>query len=180
MLAALGLLVPLVAAIAVLPGSAFWPFLRLGAALAAWFGVIHLARPLSSLRGAKELVPGLFFGAAIFLPTFARAPELRFWLWIAAVAFGAVCWLNCRLIHRWEHVGSGRGTPVLIAALGVVCVGVAAVRLEPMTPVLLAVCLAAAALLWLDCVRGRLRRTTLRAAADLALLTPLVVMAWVK
>ena len=179
MAGAVGILVPLVGAMARQRVSAFWPFMGLGAALAAWFGVIHLARPLGSLRGMKELVPGLFFGAAVFLPALAQAP-VRHWLEIAAVAFGLVCWLNCRWIDRWEHAGVDGGTPVLAAALGVVCVGLAAVRLEPMTPVLLAVSLAAAGLLALDRVRGRLKRTTLRAAADLVLLTPLVVMVWIR
>ncbi len=176
----LGALVPLVRTMAKERMSAFWPFVELGAALAAWFGVIHLARPLGSLRGAKELAPGLFFGAAVFLPTLARAPGLRPSLYGTAVAFGLVCWLNCRWIHRWEHAGVGGSTPMLGAALAVVCVGFSAVRPGPMTPVLLAVSLAAMGLLWLDRVRGRLSRTALRAAADLVLLTPLVVMAWVK
>ena len=173
-------LVPLVAAMARRPVSAFWPFVELGAALAAWFGVIHLARPLGSLRGAKELAPGLFFGAAVFLPTLAQAPGLRLWLEVAAVAFGLMCWLNCRLIDRWEHAVGGGRTPALVAAVGVVSVGLAAVRLEPMTPVLLAVSLAGAGLLALNRVQERLERTTLRAAADLVLLTPLVVVLWVR
>ncbi len=173
-------LVPLLAAMARLPGSAFRSFVGLGALLAAWFGVIHLVRPLGSLRGAKELAPGLFFGAAVFLPTLIRAPRLRPSLEVAAIAFGLVCWLNCRLIDRWEHAGVGRGTPVLVAAVGVVSAALAAVLPGPMTPVLLAVSLAAAGLLALDRLRGRLERTTLRAAADLALLTPVIVLAWVK
>lgn len=179
MIAASGVLVPLVIALARLPESAFWPFVELAAALAGWFAIIHLVRPLA-LRGAKELAPGLFFGAAVFLPALARTPGLRAWLCVAAAAFGLVCWLNCRLIDQWEHAGVGEGTPVLGAVLGVVCVGLAAVRLEPMTPVLLAVGLAAAGLLWLDRVRWRLERTTLRAAADLVLLTPLAVALWIK
>ena len=180
MIAATVALLPLVIAMARQPVNAFWPFVELGVALAGWFGIIHLARPLWSLRGAKELAPGLFFGAAVFLPTLARAPELRSWLEVAAVVFGLVCWLNCRFIDHWEHAGAGGRTPVLAAALGVVSAGLAAVRLEPMTPVLLAVTLAAAGLLWLDRVQGRLDRTTLRAAADLVLLTPLVIVPWVK
>ena len=96
------------------------------------------------------------------------------------MAFGLLCWLNCRLIDRWEHAGVGSGTPVLVAVLGIVSAGSAALRPAPMTPVLLAVSLAAAGLLWLDRVRGRLERTTLRAAADLVLLTPLVVVAWTR
>ena len=173
-------LAPLVAEMAKLPGSAFRSFLGLGALLAAWFGVIHLARPLGSLRGTKELAPGLFFGAAVFLPTLMRAPELRPWLEVAATAFGLVCWVNCRLIDRWEHAGVSRGTPVLVAVVAVGSAALASVRPGPMTPVLLAVSLAAAGLLALDRLRGRMERTTLRAAADLALLTPLVVLAWVK
>ena len=175
-----GALIPLVIAMARLPDNAFWPFAGLGAVLAGWFGVIHLARPRGSLRGTKELVPGVFFGAAVFLPTLTRAPELRPWLETAAVAFGLVCWLNCRLIDGWEHDGVGAKTPALGAVLGVACVGLAAVRLEPMTPVLLAVGLAAAGLLGLDLIAGRLDRTTLRAAADLVLLTPLAVLFWVR
>ncbi len=180
MAAGLGALIPLILVMARLPGSAFRPFVLLGAALAAWFAVIHLARPLGSLRGTKELVPGVFFGAAVFLPTLTRAPELRLWLEIAAVAFGLVCWLNCRFIDGWEHAGAESKTPVLAAALGVLSVCLAAVRLEPMTPVLLAVSLAAAGLLWLNRIQARLDPTTLRAAADAVLLTPLLVLFWVR
>ncbi len=175
-----GALVVLVIAMARLPESAFWSFVGLGVALAGWFGVIHLARPLGSLRGAKELAPGLFFGTAVFLPALTRAPELRPWLEGAATAFGLACWLNCRMIYRWEHAGRDRWTRGLGVALGVACLGVASLRPGAMAPVLLATGVAAAALVGLDGVRDRLSRTALRAAADLALLTPLVVVAWVR
>ncbi len=176
----MGALCPLVLAMARLPGSAFRPFLLLAAVLAGWFAVIHLARPHGSLHGTKELVPGVFFGAAVFLPTLVRASELRPWLEVAAVAFGLVCWLNCRLIDSWEHARVGSRTRVLGAVLSVACISLAALRLEPMTPVLLAVSLASAGLLGLDRVQARLDRTTLRAAADAVLLTPLLVLFWVR
>jgi hypothetical protein len=73
--------------------------------LAAWLLLIH-AGPLPSpalRRLPKELAVGIFFPAAVFIPTVARAPGLRVALLPAAALFAAVCTLNCLFLYAWEH-----------------------------------------------------------------------------
>ena len=94
--------------------------------LAAWMLLIHsqpiLGRSRTLPNGAtsrlpKELAVGLFFPAAIFIPTLARttptATDLHFLgsaaNWIrpnllpSAILFGALCTLNCLCLYAWEH-----------------------------------------------------------------------------
>ncbi len=171
--AALALLVPRMAAAAVRMDVA------LAALLAGWFIVIHSgARPLP-----KEFVVGMFFAAAVFVPTIAHKPEMRVQFALPAVLFGALCCLNCLFIFAWEHQGLGEagGHRLTIAAarrvvwlalgLAVVCFGDGGLLQT-------AVGLSAMLLVGVHRVRGRVERTTLRAVADLVLLTPLVVGWW--
>jgi hypothetical protein len=164
----------------------------LAALLAAWMLLIH-ARPLKegSSRLPKELAVGLFFPAAIFIPTVARAPELRAALLPCAALFAAVCTLNCLFVYAWEHPGARphahwttrwatRHLPQLAiatCALAVLVASLAARRFlaTPAAPAL-ACALSAALLLLLHTQRHRLTRTPLRACADLALLTPLLFL----
>ena len=142
-----------------------------------------------SPRLPKELAVGVFFPAAVFIPTIARAPQLRLALLPAAAFFAAVCTLNCLFVYLWEHPGarplahgstrwSTRHLPQLAAAvmvLGVIVASIATTRHSstPPSPAL-ACALSAALLLLLHTLRHRLSRTHLRACADLALLTPLL------
>ena len=160
--------------------------------LAAWMLLIH-ARPSakSILRLPKELVVGLFFSAAVFIPTVARAPQLRLALLPAAALFAAVCTLNCLFVYLWEHPihrnhahwttrWATHHLPQLATAtcaLAALLASLAAKRslATPATPAL-ACALSAALLLLLHTLRHRLTRTHLRACADLALLTPLLFL----
>ncbi len=151
----------------------------LGALLVGWFVVIHSGeRPLP-----KEFVVGIFFAAAVFVPTVARRPELRLELVLPAVLFGALCCLNCLFIFAWEHegVGEARGHRcTVMAARWVVGLGVG-LSLGCFFAggmVARAVGVGAGLLVAVHRVRGRVERTTLRALADLVLLTPLVVGWW--
>ncbi len=103
--------------------------------LAAWMVLIHVrpdpngtistaaVQPRKALRRPrrirlpKELAVGIFFPAAVFIPTVARstaspaAIHLLGWLanWIrpnllpSAILFAAVCTLNCLCLYAWEH-----------------------------------------------------------------------------
>lgn len=162
-----------------------------GSLLGVWFFVLHATR--SAHRLPKEIVVGLFFAAAVFIPTVARAPELRPSLVPAAVLLAALCSLNCLFIYAWEHEGnqSGPAVPavtrlalahlreltwaVIVCGCGMAATGLRAPRVIP-----IACALSAALLLALDCVRGRLARTDLRAAADVALLTPALLIPFVR
>jgi hypothetical protein len=156
-------------------------YLMLGALLVAWFTVIHTgARPLP-----KEFVVGIFFAAAVFVPAAVGAAALGPHLLIPATLFGALCCLNCLFIFVWEQeqqpaveihpltrMASRR---VVLGACVLAFAGSCFSRLPAPPRLTLAVGLASALLLMLHQARGRFDRTTLRALADLALLTPLLV-----
>jgi hypothetical protein len=103
--------------------------------LAAWMLLIHISpapnsdtrehpmhlqnprRPRTTRRLPKELAVGIFFPAAIFIPTLARTTPtpaaLRTLGWLAtwlrptllpsAILFACVCTLNCLYLYAWEH-----------------------------------------------------------------------------
>ena len=147
--------------------------LILAAALLFWFSLIHLVAP--SRPFPKELTTGLFFAAATVIPTFTRHPA--FSLLGQAALFAALCTLNGLFITAWEH---GRASPALslhrglwAATVLLMAASLGFASLEQNKPAL-AIFLASAGLLLLDQKRAALQPTTLRAAADLALLTPVI------
>ena len=161
--------------------------LILGSLLFAYFVLIHVSG--SAHRLPKEISVGLFFSAAVFVPTVAGAPQLRLALLPLAVLFAGLCCLNCLLIYRWEHAPeqtakslpephwltrtalnhlSGIGLSLAAAGLAL---SATTHRTTPL-PVVLAVLL----LMGLHRLRDRLAPLTLRAAADLVLLTPLPLL----
>jgi hypothetical protein len=94
--------------------------------LAAWMLLIHISpaptlqnpsRPRTTRRLPKELAVGLFFPAAIFIPTLAHTTPtpnalhalgwasnwLRPTLLPAAILFACICTLNCLYLYAWEH-----------------------------------------------------------------------------
>ncbi len=176
-----------------LPASALRLDALLGTLLAGYFILIH-ATPVAQ-RLPKEIAVGAFFAAAVFIPTIARDPSLRSALLPAALLFGALCSLNCLCIYGWEHRAIPRRhseEPALRAAAGphpatrfalthlpllhfLLLTLALLVALRSRSPIALAVAIAAAGLLALDRVAPRLCRIDLRAAADLALATPLLV-----
>jgi hypothetical protein len=178
--------------------------LRLYALLAsllfAYFFLIHIypsnastAQNLSRLP--KELAVGMFFPAAIFIPTVARAPQLRLPLLPVAVLFAAVCTLNCLYLYAWEHPGSHssahwttrfatRNLP-LLTILTLLCAALSMIVsrffVGTSNPLLTLACgLSAAVLLALHIQRKHLTALHLRAAADLALLTPLLLLPFAR
>ena len=158
----------------------------LAALLAAWLLVVHASVRSRGQRLPKEIAVGLFFAAAVFIPTVGRLPELRIELLPSAVLFAGVCALNCLFLYAWEHPGSRPGahgstrwatahldalTAVLIAASGLAAVTQRGGLGE--APAL--ACGLSAGLLWgLHRMRRRALAVHLRAAADLVLLTPLL------
>jgi hypothetical protein len=166
----------------------------LAALLAAWLLLIH-ARPLptdTTRRLPKELAVGLFFPAAIFIPTVARAPQLRLVLLPAAALMAAVCTLNCLLLYAWEHAAprtqahwttrwaTAHLTP-LAACIVATALFVAVFSTVGVLPGLdrapaLACAFSATLLFALQTQRRRWQPVTIRACADLVLLTPLIWM----
>jgi hypothetical protein len=94
-------------------------YVLLATLLAAWMILIHITpRPnTTSRRLPKELAVGIFFPAAVFIPTLARtaptataihflgiaADWIRPTLLPSALLFAAVCALNCLCLYAWEH-----------------------------------------------------------------------------
>jgi hypothetical protein len=164
-------------------------FALLGVLLAVWMLLIH-ARPSpeTDTRLPKELAVGVFFSAAVFIPTVARAPQLRLALLPLAALFAAVCTLNCLFVYAWENpvVSSHAHFTTRWATLHLPQLAIATCALAALATCLFATrvietpaapsvacALSTALLLMLHAQRQRLTRTHLRACADLALLTPL-------
>lgn len=176
-------------------------YVLLGCLLGGWLLLVH-ARPASEASQAhrlpKELAVGIFFPAAVFLPTVARAPALHLALLPPVLGFGCVCTLNCLFLFVWEHTrarhaghpttqwGSRNLLPLCVAALlfcalqplgSVAFPGV--IRLAHPWALGISLSLSCTVFLLLHQIRFGLDRTTLRACADLALLTPwLVILLW--
>ena len=145
-----------------LPAGIVEGYAVLAGLLALWFAAIHL----TGRRLPKEMAVGIFFAAAIFIPV-AHTSQV----WLEAAVFAALCTVNCLFINRWEsRLPDG---PALRSVTLAFFLAAAVVLRSPITD---ATALAAGLLLLLDRGRDRLDATTLRAAADLALLTPALVV----
>lgn len=161
-----------------------------GALLAVWFVILHATR--NAHRLPKEIAVGLFFSAAVFIPTIAREPTLRSALLPCAILFAALCSLNCLFIYAWEHdrptiEKQAHATtrlavthlPVLDIVLACASATVVVAGRAP-RPIPAACALSALLLLALHRNHPRIERTNLRAAADLALLTPLLLLPFLR
>lgn len=154
---------------ACLPAAYLWCGGVVAAATAGYLLAVHAFRP--GPGASKEFLVGLVFAAGVGVPLAAArpgaAPD-----WLPAVGgFAAVCWLNCRLIDRWEEGGPPGTGPVLAAAI--------AAALAAASPAARAPLLAAVVLLGLlHALRARLSPRALRVLADATLLTPLALGPW--
>jgi Na+/H+ antiporter NhaD/arsenite permease-like protein len=154
--------------------------------LAAWLLLVHARSSASSLRLPKEFAVGIFFAAAVFIPTVARAPLLQLSVLPSAILLALVCTLNCLCIYAWEHPAARlqahwttRWATHHLRELGVLTFVVALLAALWMPHVYIhlpavACALSAALLLLLNANQRRLSAVHLRAAADLALLTPIL------
>lgn len=161
-------------------------YLILGGLVFGYFVIIHATH--SAHRLPKEIVVGVCFAAATFIPTIAREPRLRPTLLPPALLFAALCSLNCLFIYAWEHpLASGQiPHPITAIALdhlrsltiGITGMSMALALFDQHAPWQLyaAVSVSTLTLLLLHQRRRGLSKTTLRAAADLALLTPLLLV----
>jgi hypothetical protein len=166
----------------------------LAAASLVYFTRVHAAHGLRSpfLRRLwtpfpKELLVGLLFTAGCVIPAWSRfslpgpaAPATP--LLVPAVFYAILAWLNCHAIDRWEADTTNSAPQRIAFAAGIVAaIGLLASALflhtQPRSAALLAVgAMAALLLALLDATRSRLAPVALRAAADLVLLTPLLLL----
>ncbi|MBB5059006.1 hypothetical protein HDF16_003729 [Granulicella aggregans] len=176
-------------------------YVILAAPLIGYFVLIHLRRKSSKARSTprlpKEIAVGIFFSAATFIPSVARNPVLRRPLLPAAALFGLACCLNCLFIYAWEHpfatsVPYPEAHPAtrlalrfraFLSILGIAGgFGLALYSSFSRGPnsapwqLEVAISLSAALLLQLHFRRRHLDPAALRAAADLCLLTPILLV----
>lgn len=168
-------------------------YMVLGTLLVGYFVLIHArsAAQAKVHRLPKELAVGVFFSAASFIPTVARAPGLSIMLLPSAVLFAVLCSLNCLFIYAWEHPLSSRQPHATTRAalrflphlaLMSILTGLTFTTLKhsPPWPIPVACSLAACFLLVLHRSRHRFSPTRLRASADLCLLTPIFFIALLR
>jgi hypothetical protein len=133
----------------------------------------------------KELLVGLLFTAACALPAFsraaARAIPILGPLSATAVFFALLAWLNCHSIDRWETHDRTHGSQIftpgcLLSLTGLLLATILSSSQPRFATLALAGAVSALFLVLLDRYRSRLTPLALRAAADLVLLTPLVLL----
>jgi hypothetical protein len=171
-----------------MPGAARERGSALVAAALVYLTRVHIHPAPSKMQmklrlplATKELFVGLLFAAGCALPAWNRTSQP--WVLASPVCFFAVlAWLNCFAIDRWEGGSHSCATTriafrgVLLGLAGLVF-AIALLAHQPRAAALLVAASASALLLaLLDRVQDRLTPLALRAAADLALLTPLVLL----
>jgi hypothetical protein len=182
-----------VAVVAIVPLVLMFPlrlllvYAGLGIALLIWFGVIHVMARGRAQTLPKEVGTSLFFAAAVVAPAWSGVGSELSPMLAAGGCAVLVSALNCLYIFAWEHPGTtgqsahwstqvGVRNLLSITVASVVILLVAAVVFGPeMLALFLSAALSAGLLLTLDRHRSRIDRTDLRALADAALLTPLLV-----
>lgn len=146
----------------------------LAAASLAYFTRVHAGGVQRVF--SKELLVGVLFTAGCALPVWSRG-EGRV-LAAPMVYFAALAWLNCRAIERWESREGGMARAAGWTALAGALAAAGMAFAEPRAAALLAAGASSALLLaWLDRLRDRMTAVTLRAWADLVLLTPALLLA---
>lgn len=171
------------------PPTAFERDSLVAAAAVVYLRRVHFRRENSqkahgvlSRALTKELLVGVLFAAGCALPAWNRAAGGPGVLLLPMAFFAALAWLNCFAIDRWEGpCGDSIAMRIqLPAGLIAVAGGLSAILLSASQPragiLMLAGAASALLLALLDRMRHRLTPLALRAAADLVLLTPLVVM----
>jgi hypothetical protein len=176
--------------VARMPQSLITSYCVLGALSLLYLGLVHLP---ARARGRslpyfplpyfpKEFAVALLFAAASALPGWdaawhsAAGMPRHHPLLILCPLFAVLCWLNCVAIEDWERHHQGNRIRWL-AGLAIVASVLSIFGLVSQPARWLAVAAALSAVLFLVLDRSRLRPGGRRIAADLALLTPLLLVA---
>ncbi|WP_433973814.1 hypothetical protein [Tunturiibacter lichenicola] len=168
-----------------LPSEAIHLYLILGGLVFAYFILIHATE--SAHRLPKEFAVGICFAAATFIPTVAHQPDLRLRLFPLALLFASLCTLNCLFIFAWEHDSKQTNAhpithtaihhlPQLTAVIAAVGLGLCLLDHHAQWEIAAASTLSLFLLQLLHHYRRRIPAITLRAAADLALITPVLLL----
>jgi hypothetical protein len=182
--------VPLTVVAAIAAGWIVLTFMPIGArmrnsllavAAGAYFSSVHSRnRPIVKLP--KELLVAVLFTVGCALPTLGRTGAISAVFLLVIVFFVALAWLNCYAIEQWESAGrmganlqirSGATVLALAGLLGATVL----FAFQPHAAILVVAGSVSALLLGtLDRTRSHLTPLALRVAADLVLLTPLVLL----
>ncbi|MDQ1453598.1 MAG: hypothetical protein QOK38_3464 [Acidobacteriaceae bacterium] len=169
--------------IARMPRSLITSYCVLGALSLLYLGLVHLparARGKSLYYFPKEFVVALLFAAASALPAWdearrrARGMPRHHPLLLLCPRFAALCWLNCGAIEDWEQHRRGWRIQWL-AVLTIAATSAALFELMNRPARWLALAAVSSAVIFLGLDRSRLTAAGRRIAADLALLTPLIL-----
>ena len=179
--------VPIAIALAVLiarmPPSLIAGYCVLGALSLVYLALVHL--PARARGGPlryfpKEFAVALLFAAATALPAWDAAMR-RFSgisrphpLLMLCPLFAALCWLNCTAIEEWEQHRCKRRVEWLAASIvAASCLSLFGLINHPARWLAVAAGISALSFMFLD--RGRLAAGGRRIAADLVLLTPVLL-----
>jgi hypothetical protein len=158
----------------------------LGFAALAYFSGVHLPRRWTRFAPllSKEFLVGILFTAGCILPAVSHLGPAPGQLWPSPpliapwLLFTALAWLNCSAIDSWES-DADSAIAARAALLGIAGMAAALVLFssQPRSAELVLTGSASAWLLaLLDRLRNRLTPLGLRSAADLVLLTPLLLL----
>ncbi len=160
----------------------------------AYFSSVHAPRHFppprfklgfpAKLGLPKELLVGVIFTLACALPSWSRLPVNRLAFLPVFLVFAALAWLNCHAIEAWEsefphkdHSARIGNLSILLGAVAMLLAGLGIQFHQPRMAGLLTTAAASSlGIAILHRYRGRLDPTTLRAAADLVLLTPMLLI----
>jgi hypothetical protein len=148
---------------------------------------LHSTHPWSpAALLSKELLVGLLFTAACALPVIGRAtavPGHALWTLFTSVAFyAALAWLNCHAIERWEsrektsRVSNVFAPAILLSVAGLLLAATFCSAQPRRAALIEAAAVSALLLALLHRLRSHLTPLALRAAADLVLLTPAILL----
>jgi hypothetical protein len=179
---------PVALALAVLvarmPRSLLAAYCVLGTLSLLYLGLVHLparARGTSLHYFPKEFATALLFAAASALPAWDEARRRAAGmprhhpLLLLCPLFAVLCWLNCVAIEDWEQHRRGDRVGWLAGlAIAASCVSLLGLPNQPARWLAIAIILSSALFLVLD--RSPLKAGGRRIAADLALLTPLLLL----
>ena len=171
--------------IARMPDSLLVAYSVLGALSLLYLGLVHL--PARTSRGTslpyfpKEFVTALLFAAASALPAWdearrrAAAMPRHHPLLLLCPLFALLCWLNCVAIEDWEQHRRGHRIGWLAGlAIAACCLSLFDLHNQPARWLAAAGALSGILFLVLD--SSSLKPGGRRIAADLALLTPLLLL----
>jgi hypothetical protein len=181
--------------VALVPARAIKPDTVAAAAALAYFSTVHFRLTLPTALGrllhpvkSREFIVGTLFTTACVLPVWSQVRQslglaATDWLLITPfISFAVLAWLNCRAIGIWESDPNAflpdRMLPLArrIGLAGLVLAGILAFA-HPRPAALLAAGAISALLLGvLDRMRHHITPLALRSAADLVLLTPLLLL----